>query len=399
MQNQGSISNSPSAYAYAGDTTAPEKITDLTAEPGVNIGDIILTWTAPGDDGDSGGKASKYIIRFSSSLITSESDWDSASDIYGEPDPADPGTTETFTVTDLTPDEGYYFAIRTEDEVPNPSEISNSVYAVAPGTQVVPPEISNIYHEPLNPTPSDNIIVFATVTGDVQTVKLSICKKNETCSFFIMEEIGSDSYKALVGQLSEGDYEYEIIVKDSQGEEYTSNIYYISVSITSTGEDSDGDGVDDDDDAFPEDSTQWADRDGDGYGDNPDGNNPDEYPNDPTRWSSVQPSEEETPWYESEDSRYMIMLLIIVIIICAILVGIFVRPKGKAESYPVAKVTPMPAQMTVAQPAADSVFAPVATPSYEETSCPNCYTVFDVPSNVRPINVQCPSCGTRGVLD
>ena len=39
---------------------------------------------------------------------------------------------------------------------------------------------------------------------------------------------------------------------------------------SSCGIDSDGDGVDDDDDAFPDDSTEWADTDGDGVGDNAD---------------------------------------------------------------------------------------------------------------------------------
>lgn len=48
--------------------------------------------------------------------------------------------------------------------------------------------------------------------------------------------------------------------------------------------DSDGDGVKDSLDAFPQDPTQWADRDGDGYGDNPDGINPDAFPDDPTEW-------------------------------------------------------------------------------------------------------------------
>ncbi|MDA0842347.1 MAG: hypothetical protein O3B67_00085 [archaeon] len=37
-------------------------------------------------------------------------------------------------------------------------------------------------------------------------------------------------------------------------------------------------------DAFPGDTTQWDDMDGDGYGDNQNGNVPDRFPNDPTRW-------------------------------------------------------------------------------------------------------------------
>lgn len=37
-------------------------------------------------------------------------------------------------------------------------------------------------------------------------------------------------------------------------------------------------------DAFPDDATQWADRDGDGFGDNPFGLNPDAFPDNPTQW-------------------------------------------------------------------------------------------------------------------
>jgi parallel beta-helix repeat protein len=49
--------------------------------------------------------------------------------------------------------------------------------------------------------------------------------------------------------------------------------------------DSDGDDVFDKDDDFPSDETQWEDNDGDGYGDNPQGNNPDLFPQDPLEWS------------------------------------------------------------------------------------------------------------------
>ncbi len=54
--------------------------------------------------------------------------------------------------------------------------------------------------------------------------------------------------------------------------------------------DSDGDGYGDNPlgynaDVFPNDSTQWADSDGDGYGDNPNGNNSDAFPNESTQWA------------------------------------------------------------------------------------------------------------------
>ena len=48
--------------------------------------------------------------------------------------------------------------------------------------------------------------------------------------------------------------------------------------------DSDGDGYNDLIDAFPSDSSQYSDLDGDGYGDNPNGNAPDQFPLDNTQW-------------------------------------------------------------------------------------------------------------------
>ena len=48
----------------------------------------------------------------------------------------------------------------------------------------------------------------------------------------------------------------------------------------------DGDGYISDD-LFPYDPTQWADRDNDGYGDNPDGNNPDAFPDDASDWKDT----------------------------------------------------------------------------------------------------------------
>jgi hypothetical protein len=80
----GEISNSPSVDVPGADTIPPAKIDDLDAQPGENTGEIILTWTAPGDDGDSNGFAAKYIIRYASNEIDSNSRWDSANDVTNE---------------------------------------------------------------------------------------------------------------------------------------------------------------------------------------------------------------------------------------------------------------------------------------------------------------------------
>lgn len=51
--------------------------------------------------------------------------------------------------------------------------------------------------------------------------------------------------------------------------------------------DYDGDGWSDYGDAFPNDASQYSDIDGDGYGDNPDGNGTDVFPNNPTQWTDT----------------------------------------------------------------------------------------------------------------
>ena len=104
------------------DTTPPSAITDLTASS-PTPDSITLTWTAPGDDGNV-GTASQYDIRYSTSPID-EGNWDSATQLDGEPTPSPAGTEEIFTVTGLSTDTTYYFAMKTADEVPNWSELSN----------------------------------------------------------------------------------------------------------------------------------------------------------------------------------------------------------------------------------------------------------------------------------
>jgi len=105
-----------------GDTTPPSAITDSTASSPTS-NSIMLTWTAPGDDGDV-GTASQYDIRYATSPIT-EGSWDDATECQGEPAPQVAGSTETFTVTSLLPETTYYFALKTADEAPNWSPMSN----------------------------------------------------------------------------------------------------------------------------------------------------------------------------------------------------------------------------------------------------------------------------------
>lgn len=104
------------------DTTPPAAVTNLAAgSPTSNT--ITLTWTAPGDD-DKTGTASQYDIRYSTSAINA-GNWTSAVKCSDEPAPQTAGSAETFAVMGLDPNTPYYFALKTADEVPLWSGISN----------------------------------------------------------------------------------------------------------------------------------------------------------------------------------------------------------------------------------------------------------------------------------
>ena len=121
------------------DIEAPAAV-NLSAATGSNLGQVDLSWIAPGDD-DNTGTATTYIVRYASSAIDTQAKWDAATNVTGEPAPLVAGTPQSMTVSGLVPARTYFFAIRTEDEAGNISPLSNSPSAesqapvpVGPGT-------------------------------------------------------------------------------------------------------------------------------------------------------------------------------------------------------------------------------------------------------------------------
>src|SRR3990167_2221761 len=104
------------------DTTAPAAVSDLALSSPSNSA-MTVSWTAPGDDGST-GTATSYDVRYSTSAITSDN-FSSATAVIGEPAPSVAGSSESMSVTGLSANTTYYFAIKTSDEVPNTSAISN----------------------------------------------------------------------------------------------------------------------------------------------------------------------------------------------------------------------------------------------------------------------------------
>ncbi len=85
-------------------------------------GPVILSWTAPGDDGGN-GMAASYDLRYSLSPIVDLNTFLSANQVSGEPAPRAAGSLESMEVS--LPAGTYYFAIRATDEAGNDSAISN----------------------------------------------------------------------------------------------------------------------------------------------------------------------------------------------------------------------------------------------------------------------------------
>jgi hypothetical protein len=84
---------------------------------------LALKWTAPGDDGKI-GTAKQYDIRYSLLPITA-TNWAIATQVVGEPVPLVAGTLQRHVITGLKPSTGYYVAMKTADEIPNWSTLSN----------------------------------------------------------------------------------------------------------------------------------------------------------------------------------------------------------------------------------------------------------------------------------
>ncbi len=116
------------------DPVAPAGVADLRAEA-LGGGKVRLTWTAPGDDGDK-GQAAEYQVKYAAKQIKERSDWRTRADreisfwaatnCKGEPKPGDAGSAESFTVDRLAPGT-HWFALKSYDEQPNQSDLSNVV--------------------------------------------------------------------------------------------------------------------------------------------------------------------------------------------------------------------------------------------------------------------------------
>lgn len=156
------------------DTTPPAAINDLSAQQGQNPGEVVLTWSATGDDGTSGAiTGGQYRLRYST-YVTSDPDfwntgtWTDPQNKYEvlwstNTTPFEP---QSLTLQGLTEGVLYYFRIWLRDDSNNWSQISNqaSSYPKATADTTPPAKVQNVT---LTPGPeTSQITVLWQATGD-----------------------------------------------------------------------------------------------------------------------------------------------------------------------------------------------------------------------------------------
>jgi len=128
------------------DTDPPAAVSKAEAAPGKEAGDILLSWTCPGDDGVRGGRVLGYCIYLAKGKLNA-----------GEPSTADllprcrtyrpgePGSRQEFPIYGLEPGAEHAFTVVAYDEAGNrsrPVSLSGRTRAARPVTLKTPPLIA-----------------------------------------------------------------------------------------------------------------------------------------------------------------------------------------------------------------------------------------------------------------
>lgn len=127
------------AYPFGGgspDVTPPAAVADLAAGQPTDQA-LVVTWTAPGDDG-SAGTVAAYDLRYSTAPITA-ANFASASTVTVPPAPLPAGSAQNFVLLPLQPGTTYYVALKARDEAGNWSTISNVASGATGTSDTTPP--------------------------------------------------------------------------------------------------------------------------------------------------------------------------------------------------------------------------------------------------------------------
>ncbi|MFB6272616.1 MAG: fibronectin type III domain-containing protein [Salinibacter sp.] len=144
------------------DDVPPARVNDLTVTE-LDTTAMTVEWTAPGDNGNQ-GIAYEHDLRYSTSPITTPSDFEAATHVAGLPFPDTAGTVQQKRVTGLMPDSTYYFALQSTGDGRNSSPLGTSGGTKLPD-MIPPSSITDFRISDVN-TSEQAISLKWTATGD-----------------------------------------------------------------------------------------------------------------------------------------------------------------------------------------------------------------------------------------
>jgi hypothetical protein len=213
VPNWSGVSNSASGTTL-GEIIPPADVTDLSVVA-LDFTSFELTFTAPGDDGTE-GRASEYDIRYSTVPIEDETDWYTATQVQDVPAPGPAGEVEQITVTGLGNSDGYFFVLRTADELGNWSGMSNPAIGMKYG--------NSFWVFPKNIDRGENLyIVFETSTTDTLAVTSNGAYVPRVCNIGVIDVIARDAFSDGIHTLT-----YDFINQET-GEHYPPGSYWIAI--------------------------------------------------------------------------------------------------------------------------------------------------------------------------
>ncbi|SFA82425.1 Fibronectin type III domain-containing protein [Cohnella sp. OV330] len=176
--NASALSNVVPVTTAANDPTPPAAIADLQAvHPGARS--VQLTWTAPGNDGNA-GMAEGYDVRYSTSPITTEAQWNAATQAEDELAQKSPGSTMKYQVNQLQTGVTYYFAVKTYDDGGNYGGLSNPVSAATAAPTPDSATVTSLaqLQQAIDQAPAQGRVITLAAGTYSQTATININGKN-----------------------------------------------------------------------------------------------------------------------------------------------------------------------------------------------------------------------------
>ncbi|HHI02356.1 MAG TPA: T9SS type A sorting domain-containing protein [candidate division Zixibacteria bacterium] len=197
------------------DSTPPGKINDLSVTLDEIFDEIVLEWTAPGDDGFN-GTAAEYTIKYSPDSLESDN-WNGANSWTPAPIPSMAGSPESIRIDGLPTDQYIYFAITAKDEVGNESEISNNAV-------LSPPNIIDNDENSLLPTLSSLATNYPNPFNLSTTIEYTV-ESNMPAELSIYDILGQHIKTFVNTHTSFGTYSIHWDGTDEEGNFVPSGVY------------------------------------------------------------------------------------------------------------------------------------------------------------------------------